>query len=299
MMAAPARAAASVSSAAAPAKSKPAVRRSAACAVVCLGPDKAECFLRLLIRVAPPRSRLEAERGHHVTEIQVPATSSLLRGAEAKEKAMTEPTALGDLELAALVSSRICHDIINPVAAISNGLEMLAEEPDESMREAAMDLIRKSAAQASAKLQFARLAFGAAGSSGAEIDLRDAEKVAREFVGGSGKHQVAWQGPAATLPKNKVKLLLNLVALGAIALPRGGTVSVEVTGTPPNVSFTVRAKGDSARLADQIKSLLTGTNGVAVDAHSIQPYYTRRVAAAAGMTVTAEARDGEVEFRAA
>jgi histidine phosphotransferase ChpT len=219
--------------------------------------------------------------------------------AEAKEKAMTEPTALGDLELAALVSSRICHDIINPVAAISNGLEMLAEEPDESMREAAMDLIRKSAAQASAKLQFARLAFGAAGSSGAEIDLRDAEKVAREFVGGSGKHQVAWQGPAATLPKNQVKLLLNLVALGAIALPRGGTVSVEVTGAPPNVSFLVRAKGDSARLADQIKSLLTGTNGVAVDAHSIQPYYTRRVAGAAGMTVTAEARDGEVEFRAA
>ncbi len=79
---------------------------------------------------------------------------------------MTEPTALGDLELAALVSSRICHDVINPVAAIANGLEMLAEEPDQAMREAAMDLIRKSAAQASAKLQFARLAFGAAGIGG-------------------------------------------------------------------------------------------------------------------------------------
>ena len=95
---------------------------------------------------------------------------------------MTEPTTLGDLDLAALVSSRICHDVINPVSAISNGLEMLAEEPDQAMRDAAMDLIRKSAAQASAKLQFARLAFGAAGSAGAEIDLRDAEKVAREFV---------------------------------------------------------------------------------------------------------------------
>ena len=139
---------------------------------------------------------------------------------------MTEPTALGDLELAALVSSRICHDVINPVAAISNGLEMLGEEPDQAMREAAMELIRKSAAQASAKLQFARLAFGAAGSAGAEIDLRDAEKVAREFVAGSGKHQVDWQGPAVTLPKNKVKLLLNLVALGAVALPRGGVVNV-------------------------------------------------------------------------
>ncbi|MGH6833384.1 MAG: histidine phosphotransferase ChpT, partial [Methyloceanibacter sp.] len=188
---------------------------------------------------------------------------------------MTEPTALGDLELAALVSSRICHDVINPVAAIANGLEMLGEEPDQAMREAAMDLIRKSTAQASAKLQFARLAFGAAGSAGAEIDLRDAEKVAREFVAGSGKHQVNWQGPPVTLPKNKVKLLLNLVALGAIALPRGGTVNVEIAGTPPAVSFVVRARGDSARLADRVRSLLTGTNGVAVDAHSVQPYYAR------------------------
>jgi histidine phosphotransferase ChpT len=212
---------------------------------------------------------------------------------------MTEPTALGDLELAALVSSRICHDVINPVSAISNGLEMLGEEPDQAMREAAMDLIRKSAAQASAKLQFARLAFGAAGSAGAEIDLRDAEKVSREFLAGSGKHQVAWQGPAVTLPKNKVKLLLNLVALGVVALPRGGVVNVEIGGTPPDVNFVVRAKGEQARLNDQVKSLLSGANGVAVDAHLVQPYYARRVATAAGMTLTVEARDGEVDLKAA
>jgi histidine phosphotransferase ChpT len=212
---------------------------------------------------------------------------------------MTEPTSLGDLELAALVSSRICHDVINPVSAISNGLEMLAEEPDQAMREAAMDLIRKSAAQASAKLQFARLAFGAAGSAGAEIDLRDAEKVSRDFLAGSGKHQVTWQGPAVTLPKNKVKLLLNLVALGAVALPRGGVVNVEIAGTPPDVSFIVKARGDSARLNDQVKGLLSGANGVAVDAHLVQPYYARRVATAAGMTVTVETRDGEVDLKAA
>jgi histidine phosphotransferase ChpT len=212
---------------------------------------------------------------------------------------MTEPTSLGDLELAALVSSRICHDVINPVSAISNGLEMLAEEPDQAMREAAMDLIRKSAAQASAKLQFARLAFGAAGSAGAEIDLRDAEKVSRDFLAGSGKHQVSWQGPAVTLPKNKVKLLLNLVALGAVALPRGGVVNVEIAGTPPDVSFIVKARGDSARLNDQVKGLLSGANGVAVDAHLVQPYYARRVATAAGMTVTVETRDGEVDLKAA
>jgi histidine phosphotransferase ChpT len=212
---------------------------------------------------------------------------------------MTEPIAIGNLDLAALVSSRICHDVINPVAAIANGLEMLGEEPDQAMRDAAMDLIRKSAAQASAKLQFARLAFGAAGSAGAEIDLRDAEKVAREFVQGSGKHQLVWQGPAVTLPKNKVKLLLNLVALGVMALPRGGTISAAIVGAPPAVSFAVTAKGDAARLTDQVKSLLLGGNGVVIDSHSIQPYYASLVAAASDMRVAAEARDGEVEFKAA
>jgi histidine phosphotransferase ChpT len=212
---------------------------------------------------------------------------------------MTEPTALSDLELAALVSSRICHDIINPVSAISNGLEMLGEEPDQDMRDAAMDLIRKSAFQATAKLQFARLAFGAGGSAGAEIDLCDAEKVAREFLQGTGKHEAVWQGPAVTLPKNKVKLLLNLVALGMVALPRGGTVSVEIGGTPPDVTFTVHAKGTAARLTDQVKTLLSGGNGVEIDAHSIQPYYAGRVARAAGMSVSTDVQGEEVTFKAA
>jgi len=210
---------------------------------------------------------------------------------------MTEPAAIGDLDLAALISSRICHDVISPVGAIANGLEMLGEEQDEAMREQTMDLIRKSARQASAKLQFARLAFGAAGSTGAEIDLRDAERVAKDFV--QGKHSLSWQGPPVTLAKNKVKLLLNLVALGVVALPRGGTVSVDITGEGPAAAFTVLAKGEPARLPEYVASLLAGGDGGALDAHSIQPYYAGRVAAAAGMTVTVEARDNEVALKAA
>ena len=211
---------------------------------------------------------------------------------------MDEEATIGDLELAALISSRICHDVISPVGAIANGLEMLEEEQDESMREQTMDLIRKSARQASAKLQFARLAFGAAGSAGAEIDLRDAERVARDFVQG-GKHTLSWQGPPVTLPKNKVKLLLNLLALGVVALPRGGTVNVEIKGEGPEVAFRVLAQGEPARLSEQVTGLLAGANGMVLDAHSIQPYYARRVATAAGMTVTVEARDKEVELKAA
>jgi histidine phosphotransferase ChpT len=210
---------------------------------------------------------------------------------------MGEPTANGDLELVALISSRICHDVISPVGAIANGLEMLSEEQDEAMREQTMDLIRKSARQASAKLQFARLAFGAAGSAGAEIDLRDAEKVARDFVQGA-KHALFWQGPPTTLPKNKVKLLLNLVALGVLALPRGGVVKVEIKCETRAVTFTVLARGETARLAGHVTSLLAGAIGIALDAHSIQPYYAHRVAMAAGMRVTVETRGEEVELKA-
>ena len=205
---------------------------------------------------------------------------------------------IGDLELAALVSSRICHDIINPVGAITNGLEVLDDEPDKDMREQALVLIRKSARQATAKLEFARLAFGATGSTGAEIDLRDAERVARDFVQ-TGKHNLAWQGPAITLPKDKVKLLLNLVALGVAALPRGGEVVVEITGTPEQPGITVQAKGNAARLEEKALELLSGTNGALPDARFIQPYYARRVAEAAGMKLTVETRDSEVELKAA
>src|SRR6266702_3485781 len=102
--------------------------------------------------------------------------------------------ALEPLELAALLASRVCHDVISPVGAIVNGLEVLEEDKDEGMREFALDLIRKSAKTASARLQFCRLAFGAAGSAGASIDTGDAEKVARGLFGDE-RTQMTWDSP--------------------------------------------------------------------------------------------------------
>ena len=91
--------------------------------------------------------------------------------------------ALDSLDLAALLCSRVCHDVISPVGAIINGLEVLDEEKDADTRAFAMDLVKKSATVASAKLQFCRLAFGAAGSAGASIDTGDAETVTRGLFG--------------------------------------------------------------------------------------------------------------------
>lgn len=211
----------------------------------------------------------------------------------------TETPAIGDLELAALLASRLCHDIINPVAAIANGLEMLNEDPDEGMRQASLELIGTSAVQASAKLQFARLAYGAAGSAGASIDTRDGEKAATAFVKCSEKHDLVWNGPALILPKNKVKLLLNLVALGVSALPRGGTLRVAISGDEPDVSFSVTATGKAAKLNDLTMSVLGGQVPAEIDSHAILPYYASRLANAAGLAITLETGDDEVVLKAA
>ena len=134
--------------------------------------------------------------------------------------------ALDGLDLAALVASRVCHDVISPVGAIVNGLEVLDEtNQDEEMRTFALDLIRRSARQASARLQFCRLAFGAAGSAGAEIDTGDAETVARGVVD-DDRTKLIWQVPRQLMPKNRVKLLLNLVVLAGNTIPRGGVIQV-------------------------------------------------------------------------
>src|SRR5258707_129122 len=133
--------------------------------------------------------------------------------------------ALDSLDLAALLCSRVCHDVISPVGAIVNGLEVLEEEKDAEMRGIALDLIRKSAETASARLQFCRLAFGAAGSVSALIDTGDAEQVARGLFA-DGRTQLEWTGPRILLPKNKVKLILNLCLVAAGAIPRGGVVLV-------------------------------------------------------------------------
>jgi histidine phosphotransferase ChpT len=188
------------------------------------------------------------------------------------------------LDLAALLCSRVCHDVISPVGAILNGLEVLDDEKDESMRDFALDLVRRSAQQASARLQFARIAFGAAGSAGASIDLADAEKVARGFVG-EDKIKLSWEGPRALVPKNRVKLLLNLIVIAMHAIPRGGTLAIGIAGAAEACSFELRARGTQARIPAGSQALLAGEVEGTVDAHAIQPYYTGAIARAADMSV--------------
>lgn len=194
--------------------------------------------------------------------------------------------ALGSLDLAALLSSRICHDVISPVGAIVNGLEVLEDEKDAEMRGFALDLIKKSARTASARLQFCRLAFGAAGSAGASIDTGDAEQVTRGLLA-DDKTRLEWDAPRVLMPKNKVKLVLNLCLIAAATIPRGGVIKVAVNDTDSATRIVVEASGPNARLASHVPRLLAGTpEGDSVDAHGIQAYYTGLVAQAAGLALT-------------
>ena len=211
---------------------------------------------------------------------------------------MSERVELEALDLAALLCSRVCHDIISPVGAIINGLEVLDENNGEDMKDFAFDLIRKSAAQASAKLQFARLAFGAAGSTGAEIDLGDAEKVATGYMQGE-KAEFSFQAPRVLMAKNKVKLLLNLILLAVGAVPRGGSIAVVVEGDAERPQFTLRSSGPSARIPPAFEKLVPGDiAGIAIDAQAVQGYYAGALARACGMSVTAELDGADVVVRA-
>jgi len=199
----------------------------------------------------------------------------------------TQPT---DLELAALISSKICHDVIGPVGAIYNGLEILDEDDDTEAKNYALDVIRNVTEQASARLQFARFAFGAAGSAGAQIDLGTAEQISRGLVS-QGKHKLVWRGIPGHMAKDKVKLLLNLIASAITALPRGGEIEVGIGGSLERPSFALRCQGTAARPPQYLIDYVGGGQPPQLDAMSIQAYYTWRLAASSKMRLEI-AKDG-------
>jgi histidine phosphotransferase ChpT len=208
---------------------------------------------------------------------------------------MSGPVTLDSLDLAALLCSRICHDLINPAAAIVNGLEVLEDAgSDAETKTFAMDLIKKSARTTSARLQFCRIAFGAAGSAGAQVDTGDAENMARGFIEDE-KVKLTWNLQRALLPKNRVKLLLNMVVVAGGTIPRGGTLVVDPIGSGETVGFKITATGINARIQPAVLGLLDGQpESGTVDAHAIQPFYTGLLARACGLAVVLAAEGDTV-----
>jgi histidine phosphotransferase ChpT len=208
---------------------------------------------------------------------------------------MSAAVALDALDLAALLCSRVCHDLISPTGAIVNGLEVLEEkDSDEETKSFALDLIKRSARTASVRLQFCRLAFGAAGSPNAQIDLGNAQTMARASIE-DDKTKLIWNLPPALLPKNRVKLLLNMLVVAGQTIPRGGTLTVDPVEEGDSMGFRIAASGPNARIPQALPALLKGTseNG-SVDAHAVQPFYAGLLARACGLELDLKAESDAI-----
>jgi histidine phosphotransferase ChpT len=202
---------------------------------------------------------------------------------------------MNDLEFAAMLVSRVCHDLVSPVGAVVNGLEVLEDERDAAMRADALKLVASSAEQAAARLQFARVAFGAAGSAGAELDLNEVGRTMKNFVQG-GKTELEWKAASANWPKDWAKLLMNATLLAIDALPRGGKVVVETSTENAPPSFSIRATGTNARVLEEVEKAALGEPSAPLDGRSIQAYLTHKLARGLNAGLTLSARDGTVEL---
>jgi histidine phosphotransferase ChpT len=186
-------------------------------------------------------------------------------------------------DLASLMCSKLCHDLVSPVGALSNGLEVLADETDADLKEGALDLIAQSARSAAAKLQFARLAFGAAGGAGGTLDLAAAARAAQEYFG-TTKATLNWDSQAQAVPKNVARLLLNLVLVSLDSIPRGGEVLVRLEVAEDGKGWArFEATGRGARVTEESWAAVEGKTSVEdLDARLVQPYFTGHLARVMG-----------------
>ena len=205
---------------------------------------------------------------------------------------MTTLPELSAADLAALLSSKLCHDIISPVFGIQSGLELLDDMPDDAE---SMQLVRQSLKSAVAKLQFARIAFGAAGSQTSMIDLNDAKTVAGGYMDHEKAH-LTWEGEQGYVVKNFAKVVLNLLVMASSSISRGGEVNVRIVAIDPPQA-TVSATGERVRIQARLMAMLNGeADQEAIDAQAIQPYYTLFLARESGLVVTHEKTDNAVAF---
>jgi histidine phosphotransferase ChpT len=163
------------------------------------------------------------------------------------------------LELASLLCSRLCHDMLSPVGALTNGLELLADERDPEMRKRCFELLEQSAKISADKLKFFRLAFGAAGGFGEMVPVAEARTLVDALVGNNGRIEVNWALASETLPKPAVKTLLNLALIAIESLVRGGTLDIGAELRDGASEIVVRAAGARIAFDQDIGRALDGS----------------------------------------
>jgi len=204
---------------------------------------------------------------------------------------------MADYQLAALLCSRLSHDLTGPVGAVSNGVELLAEDDDPGMRSQSLELLAFSAEEVSRRLQFYRLAFGAAGGFDATTSLGEASRTSASFFA-DRKQDLDWpesELDQQAMPQAAIQLLLNLVLLGGEALPRGGSVSVKIDKKGMTTNFTISATGKQAGLRDDdVAALNTELTVGQLDARTVQPYLAARLAASLSGSIEIQAGENDL-----
>jgi histidine phosphotransferase ChpT len=196
---------------------------------------------------------------------------------------------ISQTDLAAMLCSRLCHDMLSPVGALANGLELLAEEQDPEMRARCMELLEQSARISTDKLKFFRLAFGAAGGFGEAIPIDEAQSVINALAADAKRVEINWAIAEPSLPKPAVKVLLNLAQIALDALVRGGTLDIGAERREGAVEIVARARGDRIAFDETIGRALQGD----LDESQI----TSRTAAAHMIAVVAEEMEGGLQYK--
>src|SRR6476619_4798840 len=163
---------------------------------------------------------------------------------------------MNPVDLASLLCSRLCHDLMSPVGALNNGIELLADEQDPDMRDKCLELLADSARASANKLKFFRLAFGAAGGFGEDVDTHEAEIALEGLFGAERRIELGWVVSGDKLPKDAVKLLLNLALLAGDALVRGGRLDVGAERREGEIELAVRAEGPRILLDPALRETL-------------------------------------------
>ena len=198
-------------------------------------------------------------------------------------------------DLASLLCSRLCHDLMSPVGALNNGIELLADETDPEMREKCLELLADSARASANKLKFFRLAFGAAGGFGDEIDTFEAQTALEGVFGAEKRIELGWMVSSDKLPKGAAKLLLNLALLAGDALVRGGRLDVGAENRDGEVELVIRAEGPRILLDPALRETLAkGSSGDTVEPRAACAWLGHNLAAEAGGSIQLSDPESEV-----
>ncbi len=189
-------------------------------------------------------------------------------------------------DLASLMCSRLCHDLMSPVGALNNGIELLADEQDPEMRERCLELLEESARASANKLKFFRLAFGAAGGFGDSIDTREAHAALEGLFGPERRIELGWMVAGDKLPKGAVKLLLNLGLLAGDALVRGGRLDVGAERSEQSIEMVIRAEGPRVLVDPTLReTIVKGASGGTVEPRAAGAWLAHALAAEAGGSI--------------